>query len=195
MCFKNSLLLCNINIILKSTNCLSSLFRFKDVTPKELQSNFRAITAILIWQNWAPFERKICRALFQNIFYCMTIIAVLTILLHYIRIYLISRNSHCICSIRPFIINYSFHQNNNYKNETRWLFDYLVNFDLLYFLFDVEFLFALFSFRCWIINFLLSIFFLSIESLIFYQWWQIIKRNVVIFLKNRNAGGWWWTND
>ena len=30
---------CNIKIILKSTNRLSSLFRFKDVIPKELQSH------------------------------------------------------------------------------------------------------------------------------------------------------------
>ena len=35
-CFKNSLPQCNIKIILKSTNRLSSLFRFKDVIPKEL---------------------------------------------------------------------------------------------------------------------------------------------------------------
>ena len=38
-CFKNSLPQCNIKIILKSTNCLSSLSRFKDVIPKELQSH------------------------------------------------------------------------------------------------------------------------------------------------------------
>ena len=38
-CFKNSLPQCNIKIILKSTNRLSSLFRFKDVIPKELQSH------------------------------------------------------------------------------------------------------------------------------------------------------------
>ena len=37
-CFKNSLLQCNSKIILKPTNCLSALFRFKDVIPKELQS-------------------------------------------------------------------------------------------------------------------------------------------------------------
>ena len=36
-CFKNSLPQCNIKIILKSTNRLSSLFHFKDVIPKELQ--------------------------------------------------------------------------------------------------------------------------------------------------------------
>ena len=36
-CFKNSLPQCNIKIILKPTNRLSSLFRFKDVIPKELQ--------------------------------------------------------------------------------------------------------------------------------------------------------------
>ena len=34
---KNSLPQCNIKIILNSTNGLSSLFRFKDVIPKELQ--------------------------------------------------------------------------------------------------------------------------------------------------------------
>ena len=38
-CFKNLLPQCNIKIILKSTNRLSSLFRFKDVIPKELQSH------------------------------------------------------------------------------------------------------------------------------------------------------------
>ena len=38
-CFKNSLLQCNSKIILKSTNRLSALFRFKDVIPKELQSH------------------------------------------------------------------------------------------------------------------------------------------------------------
>ena len=37
-CFKNSLPHCNIKTILKSTNRLSSLFRFKDVISKELQS-------------------------------------------------------------------------------------------------------------------------------------------------------------
>ena len=37
-CFKNSLSQCNIEIILKSTNRISSLFHFKDVIPKELQS-------------------------------------------------------------------------------------------------------------------------------------------------------------
>ena len=37
-CFKNSLPKCNIKIILNSTNRLSSLFRLKDVIPKELQS-------------------------------------------------------------------------------------------------------------------------------------------------------------
>ena len=38
-CFKNSLPQCNIKIILKSTNRLSSLFRSKDVVPKQLQSH------------------------------------------------------------------------------------------------------------------------------------------------------------
>ena len=38
-CFKNSWPQWNIKIILKSTNRLSSLFRFKDVIPKELQSH------------------------------------------------------------------------------------------------------------------------------------------------------------
>ena len=52
-CFKNSLPQCNIKIILESTNRLSSLFHFKDVIPKELQShfiyiNFRAVTAMLL---------------------------------------------------------------------------------------------------------------------------------------------------
>ena len=39
-CFKNSLSKCNIKIILKSKNRLSSLFRFKYVIPKELQYHF-----------------------------------------------------------------------------------------------------------------------------------------------------------
>ena len=52
-CFKNSLPQCNIKIILKPTNRLSSLFHFKYVIPKELQShviykNFRAVTAMLL---------------------------------------------------------------------------------------------------------------------------------------------------
>ena len=38
-CFQNSLPQCNIKIILQSTNRLSSLFRFEDVIPKELQSH------------------------------------------------------------------------------------------------------------------------------------------------------------
>ena len=37
-CFKNSLPQCNIKTIFKSTNRLSSYFRFRDVTLKELQS-------------------------------------------------------------------------------------------------------------------------------------------------------------
>ena len=37
-CFENLLLQCDIKIILKSKNHLSSLFHFKDVIPKELQS-------------------------------------------------------------------------------------------------------------------------------------------------------------
>ena len=37
--FKNSLPQCKIKIILKSTNYPSSLFRFKDVLPKDLQSH------------------------------------------------------------------------------------------------------------------------------------------------------------
>ena len=38
-CFKNSLPQCHIKIILKSTNCISSPFRFKNVIPKELESH------------------------------------------------------------------------------------------------------------------------------------------------------------
>ena len=38
-CCKNSLPQCNIKIILKSINCLSSFLRFKNVIPKELQSH------------------------------------------------------------------------------------------------------------------------------------------------------------
>ena len=37
--FKNSLPQCNIKIILKWSNRVSSLFRLKDVSPKELQSH------------------------------------------------------------------------------------------------------------------------------------------------------------
>ena len=36
---RNSLPQCNIKVILKSTNHLSSLYRFKDVIPKELRSH------------------------------------------------------------------------------------------------------------------------------------------------------------
>ena len=46
-CFKNLSPQCNIRIILKSTNRLSSLFRFKDVIPKDLQS--RMVCAILTY--------------------------------------------------------------------------------------------------------------------------------------------------
>ena len=38
-CFKSSLLQCEVKIIFKSTNRLSSLFTCKDVIPKHLQSN------------------------------------------------------------------------------------------------------------------------------------------------------------
>ena len=38
-CFKNSLPQCNIKKILKSTNLLSSLFCFKDASPKKTQSH------------------------------------------------------------------------------------------------------------------------------------------------------------
>ena len=38
-CFKNLLPQCKIEVILKSTYHLSTLFRFKDVIPKELQSH------------------------------------------------------------------------------------------------------------------------------------------------------------
>ena len=37
--FKNLLPQCNIKIVAKSTNCLSSLSLFKDIIPKELQSH------------------------------------------------------------------------------------------------------------------------------------------------------------
>ena len=50
--FKYSLPQCNIKIILKSTNSLSSLFCFKDVIPEELQShlvyNFHVVTGVLL---------------------------------------------------------------------------------------------------------------------------------------------------
>ena len=43
--FKNALRQCNIKIILKSTNHFSSLFRFKGVNPKELQSHLVYISS------------------------------------------------------------------------------------------------------------------------------------------------------
>ena len=50
-CFKSSLPQCEVKIIFKSTNRLSSLFTYKDVIPKDLQSNliykFIAVTATL----------------------------------------------------------------------------------------------------------------------------------------------------
>ena len=50
--FKNSLAQCNIKMIRKSTNRLSSLFRFIFVTPKELESHivckFCAVAAIIL---------------------------------------------------------------------------------------------------------------------------------------------------
>ena len=57
-----------------------------------------------------------------------------------------------------------------------WLFDYLVNFDLIYFLLHVEelsFCFQFFSFND------------TFDS--FYQWWQIINQNAVLFTKNGDA--------
>ena len=58
------------------------------------------------------------------------------------------------------------------KRGRRWLCDYLVNFYFIYFLVHVKetsFCFKFFSFNC---NFDF-----------FYQWWQIIKRNLVLFPK------------
>ena len=46
-----------------------------------------------------------------------------------------------------------------------------------------EFLFHLFSFSCWRIKFLLSVFFFQLQFWFFYQWWQIINQNVVLFMK------------
>ena len=49
---QNSLLQCNIKVILKSTNHLFSFFQFKDVIPKELRSHlvykFGAVAAMLL---------------------------------------------------------------------------------------------------------------------------------------------------
>ena len=89
-----------------------------------------------------------------------------------IRAYYIPISSHR--NIGPFIINYSFIIKMTTKSRTRdvvliWLFS--------------EFLFHLFSFACWRINFLLSIFFFWLQSWYFFQWWQIIKRNAVLFTK------------
>ena len=74
--------------------------------------------------------------------------------LHYVLNYycLFSLNLLFWCHwrlLRPFIINYSFiiKMKTKVKRGMRWLFDYLVNF------------FHLFSFACWRIKFLLSIFF------------------------------------
>ena len=41
-CFKNSLPQCNIKIFLKTTNCRSSLFRFKDIIPKNYSLTCKA---------------------------------------------------------------------------------------------------------------------------------------------------------
>ena len=51
-----------------------------------------------------------------------------------------------------------------------------------------EFRFHSFSFACWRIKFLLSIFLLLIAIFIFYQWWQIIKLNAVLFTKKSRCG-------
>ena len=58
-CFKNSLPQCNIKIILKSTNRLSSLFRFEDVIPKELQSHvlYKSSCGICNVTNYSKTER------------------------------------------------------------------------------------------------------------------------------------------
>ena len=77
--------------------------------------------------------------------------------------------------LRPFI----HHQNDDKKmrHRMRWLFNYLVNFYFIYFLLHVEelsFCFQFFTFNC---NFDF-----------FYQWWQIIKRNVVLFTKKVRCG-------
>ena len=52
---RNSLPQCNIKVILKSTNHLSSLFRFKDVIPKELRSH-------LVYK----FSRSSCNATYYG---------------------------------------------------------------------------------------------------------------------------------
>ena len=65
------------------------------------------------------------------------------------------------------------------KNETRdeviiWLLS--------------EFLFHLFSFGCYGTKFLLSNFFFNWNLDFCYQWWQIIKRNAVLFTKKSRYG-------
>ena len=83
-----------------------------------------------------------------------------------------------IYDIRPFIIIRSSSKwRQKMKRGMRWLFDYLVKFYFIYFLFHVEelsFCFQFFSFNC---NFDF-----------FYQWLQIIKQNAVLFTKNLRCG-------
>ena len=98
--FKNSLPHCNIKIILKPTNHLSSLFHFNNVIPKELQSHL--IYKFLCSNCNVTYYRKTERHLnirssehigtsyliqkgqnvnhlqFQMAFYCITMIAILT---------------------------------------------------------------------------------------------------------------------
>ena len=61
------------------------------------------------------------------------------------------------------------------KRGMQWSFDHLVNFDFIHFLFLVKEL----SFRP-------QFFFFNFDF--FYQWWQIIKRNAVLFTKKLRCG-------
>ena len=75
--------------------------------------------------------------------------------------------------IRPFIIIYSSStRRQKMKCGMQWLFDYLMNFYFIYFLLHVVELRVCFHFFPFNSNFDF-----------FYQWWQIIKQNTVLFTK------------
>ena len=85
------------------------------------------------------------------------------------------------------------------KCAMRWLFDYFVNLYFIYFIHTFHLFHSYISFISFIyfIYFLLHVtelsfcfqFFLLIAILIFFnQWWQIIKRNAVLFTKKLRSG-------
>ena len=105
------------------------------------------------------------------------------------------------CYFRPFKINNSFNIKMKTTKEMRnvviiWLFrefifhlfhSYISFISFIYFIYFIH-IFHLFSFACYRIKFLLSIFSFNCNFDFFNQWWQIIKRNAVLFTKKLRSG-------